>query len=308
MPTNAQQLGTRIREIRRRHFGARGKAEFAARLALAVDEYEKIERGSVPGGEVLLKICEVTGEDLQWLLTGVASRSTVVIGGVRSRHQVLLTRIAQTLDDTPELAGPLEAFVELLTRGAALAPADADALPAPSDDPLIPIVELADLPDTPPDAVLAPGAAAMAVGDGGASAPFRRAVLIEPALAYRDEPEAAEQSIEVLGGSDAPRFLRHAALRRALPDACATRIADDAMSPMFQSGDVVVFGASAASRIGQPAVCRFADAARNRCRIWLGESENQVRLGCLTADNPETLERDALRWSRDVVYRVPRPA
>ena len=110
-------LAERIRELRRRHFGTRGRAQFAERLNLPLNEYARYERGTVPPGEVLVRICDATGEDLQWLLTGTASRGTVVISGARNRHQDLLARLAQVLDTRPQLARSLESFLDLLLAG-----------------------------------------------------------------------------------------------------------------------------------------------------------------------------------------------
>jgi len=115
MGSAEKALTERIRQLRRRHFGAGGKAEFARRLDLPLEEYERFERGRLPPGDVMLRMCELTGEDLQWLLTGVAARGTVVISGTRGRHQDFLTRLARLLDEKPTLAAPLEAFVELRT-------------------------------------------------------------------------------------------------------------------------------------------------------------------------------------------------
>ncbi len=154
----------RLCELRRRHFGPRGKRTFAEKLNIDVAEYQQYEVGRIPDPALLVRICELTGEDLQWLLTGVAARGTVVISGSRSRHQELIARIARALEERPERAGPIEAFLDLLLQGPKPG-ADAERLlagPAPAGaavrfptQRLVPIFSPAGLPDQLPDADVA---------------------------------------------------------------------------------------------------------------------------------------------------------
>lgn len=150
MSSPEQALARRIRELRRRHFGPQGKELFATRLGLSLEEYGRFEQGVVPPGEVMVRMCEATGEDLQWLLTGVAARRTMVIAGTRGRHQDLLARLARLLDERPQLAAPVEAFVDLLTQGEPAHAEEAPALPGPSHQHLVPILEPQELPRTLP--------------------------------------------------------------------------------------------------------------------------------------------------------------
>ena len=101
MASPEAQLSSRLRELRRRHFGARGKPQFAARLGIPVEEYNRYERGALPGGELMVRICEVTGEDLQWLLTGREARQSLGISGARRRHRLNPIRRAATCGAQP---------------------------------------------------------------------------------------------------------------------------------------------------------------------------------------------------------------
>jgi transcriptional regulator with XRE-family HTH domain len=60
----------RIRELREQFSGPRGKSVFAQALAISPSTYNYYEHDRVPPIEVLLKICKVTGADIEWLLTG----------------------------------------------------------------------------------------------------------------------------------------------------------------------------------------------------------------------------------------------
>lgn len=310
MSTPEKQLSERIRELRRRHFGARGKAEFARRLNAPIEDYERYERGAIPSGELLVRMCELTGEDLQWLLTGAASRGAVVISGARNRHQKLLAHIASELDSQPALATPLEAFFELLLTGAAL---NKDAPPAlPASNALIPIFGPRDWPQTPPD----PDGP-----DGG------RALLAPPteeALAScarvplaLSEPNAdggiaagAPASLLALSNSAAPLrdFIHCPDVVHCFPLAFGVRIDNEKMAPIFSTGDVAIVAAGAEPRLGAPALCKFADPNDDRCRIWLGEEGDHVNLGRASDGGREQASRDTLLWSLDVIYRAAQAA
>jgi transcriptional regulator with XRE-family HTH domain len=226
--TAEQQLAQRIKELRRRHFGAQGKGRFAQRLGVPVDEYSRYERGTVPAGDVLVRICEITGEDLQWLLTGVAGRGTVVIAGTRGRHRDLLARLARLLDEQPQMAAPLEAFVDLLARSA-LPREAAAALPGPDVEHLIPIFEPDELPMT------------LATDEGGKAGPFdlaplradleptaREAIAVaEPAMQYPAEALRATELLTVAADGKSRQYLRSAEIARCFPGVFGVRLRDE---------------------------------------------------------------------------------
>ncbi len=100
----------RIAQLRLETAGQRGKASFAKQLGLSPSTYDYYETTRVPPAEVLVKIAERTGVDLYWLLTG-KTRSGV---DVAADHP-LVQRVARLLADRPDAAGPLAAFLEILS-------------------------------------------------------------------------------------------------------------------------------------------------------------------------------------------------
>ncbi|MBU0640819.1 MAG: helix-turn-helix domain-containing protein [Planctomycetes bacterium] len=301
-------LGERIRELRRRQFGPRGKSEFARRLGVPVAEYERYERGVLPAAETMVRMCEVTGEDLQWLLTGVAARSTVVISGTRHRHQALLTKLATMLDEEPTLASPLEAFVDLLTEGRRVQQDTTPALPCTVAGELIAIYAVDEVPDalpapdSGPDG--GPGRLPVLVDDGAVTA---RETMVLSVPATRDGGQATRTlDIVTIRCSDGQtrRFAHGPELARALPTAFGVRLADDTMQPMFEAGDIVVVAAGGGPHVGRPALLKLAGEEAARCRIWLGESEAEVRLGCLATWEDERADRSQLRWALEVLCRL----
>lgn len=307
MSTPVEALGQRLREIRRRHFGPGGKAAFAERLGLALDEYTRFERGVLPPGDLMVRICEVTGEDLQWLLTGVASRGTVVIAGARSRHRDVLARLAELLDTKPQLAAPVEAFLDLLTGGEQAQTRPRATLPEPRTDDLIPIFDARELPSALPDGgSVRPGGLPLLPSQDSRwiSAPTP-ATLAEPAMQYDPAADRAVQLviIEEPRGPGRP-CLADAEISRCFPGAFGVRLGDDSMKPMFCAGDAVILAAGTGPRVGRPAICRVADESAVRCRIWLGDDGEVAHLGRLDDGEIERVGLQEVLWSLEALFRL----
>ncbi|TWT44811.1 hypothetical protein RAS1_12290 [Phycisphaerae bacterium RAS1] len=305
MSSTTESFAQRLRELRRRHFGPRGKADFARRLQLTADDYDKLERGHVPPGDLIIRICEATGEDLQWLLTGVAARGTVVISGARGRHQTLLADIAALLDSRPELSSPIEAFVSLLQRGPA---PGASRGPLPPPRSLIPLLG--------PRAVSSLGLAARAPeqaalvsldpADAAKLRVTRHARLLE---LRRVDAEASAATADVLGelsgADDTAEFLDQPQLAETFPGVFGVWLDTSDMSPMFEPGDAALVCPTAPARVGRPALCSSVDQPDIRCRMWLGADETgALQLGRLGDGARESVPADHVTWSLEVLYRL----
>jgi len=303
-----QALAKRIKELRRRHYGARGAAECARRLGVSSEDYARFERGAIPPPDVLVRMCELTGEDLQWLLTGVASRGTVVISGTRTRHQELLTNLARLLDETPGLAAPVEAFVDLLTRSRRVEAEPLRQLPEPPPWPLIPIFQPDELP------LRLPASAGARLGDAFPLVPTlvaahvtlrERRALVEPAGKY--DPASA-WPVDVLTLQVGPETVRQcidrATMAQSFPGMFGVRLADETMAPMFCGGDVALVRIGTGPRERFPALCRLTGEAGVRCRLWLGADEQHVSLGRSCDGAIERVERAVVCWSLEVLYRL----
>lgn len=123
------EICDRIRQLRVEHAGARGKASFARELGISSSTYDYYEKGRIPPVDLLVRIAELTNADLRWLLTGQELGP-----GVPASHPAI-ARAAKLLADRPDFAGPLAAFVDLLSQAAGTFPAKADqksGTPAPA--------------------------------------------------------------------------------------------------------------------------------------------------------------------------------
>ncbi len=307
MSSPEQALAIRLKELRRRHFGRQGKHVFAQQLGLSPEEYARFERGIVPPGDVLVRICEATGEDLQWLLTGVASRGTVVIAGARNRHRDILTRLAKLLDKNAETAAAVEAFLDLLAQSERASGRATLALPEPRPESLIRIFDLHELPQTLPQT--APNGSGkfelLALAEEAPIAEHKQVELLEPAMQYAADAGQRVEVVTVRTADDRTCLcLSNVEIARCFPGAFGVRLADDAMQPMFRAGDAVVVAIGSEPKIGRPAICRVADEPGARCRIWLGDEEGVVHLGRLSDGGVEPVAREKLCWSLEALFRL----
>ena len=105
-------------------------------------------------------------------------------------------------------------------------------------------------------------------------------------------------------GGAAQRFVQSPELARCFPSAFGVVLDDDAMEPMFAAGDALLVATGAEPQVGRPALCKFADQADDRCRIWLGEEGEHIQLGRVSDGVSEQMPRAQLRWALEVLYRV----
>ena len=101
----------RIAQVRLEQDGPRGKSRFAKKLGISPSTYDCYESSRVPSAELLVKIAEIAQVDLRWLLTGQAGDE----GGnsVAPQHPAV-KRAAKMLDQYPDVAKPLGAFLDIL--------------------------------------------------------------------------------------------------------------------------------------------------------------------------------------------------
>lgn len=290
-------LGQRIREIRQRHFGRTGRTRFAEQLGVSTHDVERFERGQLPDGELLVRICEITGEDLQWLLTGVAARQAVVISGARQRHRDLLTRLAAVLDEQPKLAAPVEAFLDLLLAEGHPPPGSRAPLPAPQMDELLPIYGLRELPEQ-----RAAGRQSLVPRDESlADASLRSELTV-----YEPELDGARHSLRgarlLALDADSGEWIHSGELAGYFPDGFGVRLDDASMAPMFPAGAVVLAAPEADPKAGRPALVRAREPEANACRIWLSADAESVQLARLDTGETETHAADSILWSCEVIY------
>ncbi len=307
MSRTDKELGERIKVLRQRHFGRGGKGDFAKALGLPLGEYDRYERGAIPTGKTLVRMCETSGEDLQWLLTGVGSRGTMVISGARDRHQELIAKVARLLDATPESAPRLNAFVDLLAEWQRVHPHARPELPAPRTKDLVPILAGDELPDgigPQSDSLSRPSWLPTVVLDG-CSISRCPALLAEPDARASDVRFRELYIVRITDGAGAVReFVESEHVAGCFPNMFGVRIHDDTMSPLLCQGDVALVAPSVAAQTGRPALYRLSDRRGAACGVWLEQSHDRVVLGRLSDGGEDLVDVSQMMWSLEVLYRV----
>lgn len=293
-------LGERIRTLRIRHFGLRGRQELAHRLHVSVRELERFEQGAVPAPEILILMCEVTGEDFQWLLTGRKSG--------QSMRQQLLGRIGRLLEVQPDRIRTLQAFLDLLEKTPTATRDATPALPGPGTRARVPVFDGLRLPREFPPRGQGPAGMprlldAPAEGtDAGASA---RARILELDDAAEQLTASAAQFVPVQRGRHGLLgYLECAELHLLIADMVGVRIGDGSMRPLIESGDVALIAPDMPARVGRPALVRRVGERAAQCRMWLGPSNEYMQLGRMDNRQVERVRPERLNVALEILYRV----
>ncbi len=269
----------RIIFLRNKHFGSRGKSNFARALDISASTYNYYEKDRVPPIDILLKICEVTGADINWLLKGQKSEKYFALG----QNRPLLSRLEELLADNADMAKAVEAFVELLCRHKEIQ-ADIQGRQAPTKPEMpgwIPVLgrTAAGIIHFWDQSLFSASAQAVTelenlvkkhIGkdlvsstDTSVSVDLQLRLLIDALKTKQAE------LIQVCGQEpqQIAEFVHCEEIRRLFPDSFALRIDGDSMSPRINDGNVVILSPSVPAAQGQIAVARIANQIGVTCKL-----------------------------------------
>lgn len=269
----------RVRQLREQYAGSRGKSKFAQALGISPSTYNYYENNRVPPIEILLKMCEVTGADLEWLLTGDRSEKRFAFGP----NSELFKQLDDLLATNPELAGAVLSFIELLCEKKGFETWLRGRVP-PSER---------GRPGWIP--VLGRTAAGMVHF-------WDQTLLPEPRQAITELDELVKQHIgkEIVGcvdgtvsidlqaqrlmdgvkrqqvnliqvsgqeAEDIVEFVQCEEVHGLFPDSFALRVDGDSMLPRINDGDIVVLSPSVSAAQGQIAIARIANQIGVTCKL-----------------------------------------
>ncbi len=334
----ANEICLRIADLRAKTTGPRGKATFAKQLGISASTYDYYEGTRVPPAEILVKIAELTGADLHWLITGQAGSATLT-----AADHSLLRRAAKLLGDCPDVAGPLGAFVDLLIEThkfpakpipQAQAAADSSASDTPPADPArlsaaseSPNPRASATPQVDPGRehwipILGQTAAGVArfwgqaddvsglttLADLVARRAGQSPHAIRPAVAAEGEstPPAGAQLVTLSAPDerDAVEFVVAETIKHRYPDAFALRVDGDSMAPDILPGDVVVLSPSVPAIEGRAAVVQLAGQIGVTCKLYraLAGSVHLVPLN--GSYEIAAIDANEVEWALQVIARV----
>jgi len=279
----------RVRLLRKQYAGGRGRSKFARALGISASTYNYYESARVAPIEVLVKICEVTGADLQWLLRGSGGEKKFGFGP----NSAILQELDGLLRENAELGEAVSAFVELLREkrkaeaelGSAFT---ASKLKRPGWIP-----------------VLGRTAAGMVLF-------WDQTVLPEPKRAITELDELVKKHIgkEIIGSADKTmsidlqsralvdgikraganlmqvsgaedeevvEFVECEEIYELFPDSFGLAVDGDSMSPRINDGDIVILSPSVPAAQGQIGIARVANQIGVTCKL-IRSSEKEVHL------------------------------
>ena len=279
----------RIKGLRTQYAGDRGKSKFARALGISASTYSYYENNRVPPPRILLKICEITGADLEWLLTGRGSEKRVASGS----NAALLQRLDDLFTANPDMTEAVSAFVELLCEKKGLEKQLRPKAPPPEaarpgwipvlgrtaagiihfwDQELLPKPEQA---ITELDELVKKHLGKSIVSSAGGSV----SVDLQTRALLDGVKEKQANLIGVCGRepSEVAEFIQCDQIHKLFPDSFALRIDGDSMSPRINDGDIVILSPSVPAAQGQLAVARIARQIGVTCKL-IRTTESGVHL------------------------------
>jgi len=279
----------RVRLLRKQYAGSRGKSKFARALGISASTYSYYENNRVPPTEILLKICEVTGADLEWLLTGRSTEKKFAFGP----NSELLQKLNDLFTNNPELTEAVLAFIELLCEKKGIEQEfHPETQPAKPDRPgwiavlgrtaagIVHFWDQTFLPEpkqaiTQLDELVKKHIDKTIVGsvDGTVSIDLQARPLVESL-------KSQQVNLIKVGGLQQEQiveFVQCEEIHKLFPDSFALQIDGDSMSPRINDGDIVILSPSVPAAQGQIAIARVANQIGVTCKL-IRTTESEVHL------------------------------
>jgi len=302
--------------LRQQYAGSRGKSKFARALGISPSTYSYYEDDRVPPINILLKMCEVTSADLQWLLKGKGTEKNIAIGG----NSGLLQKLDGLIKKHPEIAEPVTAFVDLLCEkkgiedkfgSKALSTAsvrpgwipvlgrtaagivhfwDQTLLPEPKQA----ITQLEDLVEK------HIGKRIIKSMDRSLSVDLQARVLVDGLKINQ------ANLIQVSGHGDEQifEFVQCDEVHKLFPDSFALQIDGDSMSPRINDGDIVIVSPSVPAAQGQMAIARVANQIGVTCKL-IRTTDKEVHLIPINERyETKVLNQKDLLWALAVLCHI----
>ena len=321
----------RIAQVRLEATGPRGKAAFAKKLGLSASTYDYYESTRVPPADVLVRIADLAGVDLYWLLTGQAAKEPLPAGNPA------IQRAAKLLAEHPDAAAPLAAFLEILAETLKFpgkeTPGETQPAPAPP-------LAAAGVPggwETPADSQAAAASGLEkdrwipVLGRSAAGVPqfwshedaakgitmlsqlierhARRAGRqVRPGVAAAGEGElrgtAEIITLRTDREAETAEFINAPAIKTRYNDAFAVRIDGESMTPDIRHGDLVILSPSASAVDGRPAVVQLARQIGVTCKLYRREGQVVHLVPINEQFAPQSFPARQVVWALRVLARV----
>ncbi len=305
------QICRRVAQVRLEVAGPRGKASFAKQLGISASTYDYYESARVPPADILVKIADVGGVDLRWLLTG---RAGEILSGPAGGMHPAVQRVANLLAEREDAVEPLLAFLDILSasmkfpaKGASVSAGGESTGISTDRGTWIPVLgrTAAGVPQfwqSRSDADNVTQLSELIARNAERSSSVLRAMA--DSEAGGEGETVGLVTLNVPDENDVSEFVAAAGIKSRFPDAFAVRIDGESMMPDIRHGDLVVLSPSAAAIDGRVAVVQLDGQIGVTCKVFR-RSGGAIHLIPVNEQYPpQSFPSDRLVWALRVLGRV----
>ena len=264
----------RLRRVRERHYGDRGRSKLCRDLGITPSSYSLYEVDRVPPVELLVQVSRLTGARLEWLLTGAEPESS---GEAAASPPVdpRTPTVSLAADWIPVVgstaAGPARYWEELpVTHGGPEADARLESVLAEYASQIA--------PDPPRTGDLSPH-----------TTEARTVSLVQ--FSTPDERGFLE-------------FLNAPSVKRRYPRAIAWRIDGESMAPRYLDGDLVITTTDQAATDGHPCVARQRGQIGVNCKLYQKRGSEVLLIPINEQSPTQCVPADQIQWAYRVLCSV----
>ncbi len=310
-----QQIIERVKILRDKFAGPRGKSKFAKAIGISPSTYNYYEKDRVPPIETLVKMAELSGADLVWLLTGKKNTEKLQLGP----NQGLIKKIIRLLDENQELAGPLEAFVELLeaqqeieNKGKSKKVKDDKG-----GDNWIPVLGRTaagiaykwneTLKQQRPDVTELKDIVKEHTGKDILDSREKKIEIdlkARPLMENLSEGEVSIVRVTENNGDELFEFVDSEKIISMFSDAFALHIDGDSMSPKINDGNIVIVSPSVNAIEGQTAVVKIKDQIGVTCKLFRKDGGKVHLIPVNEKFDTKVFDENELEWALAVLCHV----
>lgn len=305
----------RIRQVRQKYAGPRGKAMFSNHLGISPSTYNYYEKDRVPPIEILWKICELTGCSLAWLVAGKEENDT------RSHNRdgiedPLVSKIAVLLEQDSGLAPALQAFLDLYEQKNL---AEKEIIPKRSltNDvakrrwlPVLGRTAAGIIHCWPKGKVPDITELGSLIEQHGQNICDRRPPLqvsVDPGMS--NIPEIAADTVSVIQLSEPTRegiceFVDCTLAIDHYPDAFVLHVDGDSMSPGINDSDLVILSQSVPARNAAAAVIQVKNQIGVTCKLYRRQDDEVHLIPTNENYDHQIIPCDQLEWALAVLWRI----
>ena len=275
MATSESEICLRLRDVRVRHFGDRGRSKLCRLLGIQPSTYSLYEVNRVPPADLLVRVSQITGVSLEWLLSGQGVMAPIAAPvDTPAGHQKPRLK--------PTTASSHTSWIPIIGSTAAGKARFWEELPATHGGPEA---------DARLERVLEQYVTRTELDMGTTSLGASPSAISLVQLSTPDERGFLE-------------FLNAPEVRRKHPTAVAWRIDGESMTPRYRDGDLVVTSDKHPAVAGHPCVARQSGQIGVNCKIYQ-ESGSEVLLIPINEASPvQRFPRKQLMWAWRVLFSV----